>query len=119
MAYISFVAYTRGVTTFAALADPTRVRILDLLCRRERSVGELVREFAVTQSAISQHLRVLRDAGLVDSRAVAQQRVYRISPEPLRQLDGWLQTYRKFWATELDSLARHLDESDPEGADHG
>jgi len=97
------------MTVFAALADPTRVRILDLLNRRERSVGELVEQFELTQPAISQHLRVLKEAGLVASRADAQRRVYSINPGPLRQLDRWLQRYRKFWADELDSLERHLD----------
>ena len=97
------------MTVFAALADPTRVRILDLLARRERSVGELVNQFDLTQPAVSQHLRVLKEAGLVASRAEAQRRVYSINPTPLRQLDRWLQRYRKFWAEELDSLERHLD----------
>ena len=97
------------MTVFAALSDPTRVRILDLLARRERSVGELVGQFELTQPAVSQHLRVLKEAGLVVSRAEAQRRVYRINAAPLRQLDRWLERYRKFWATELDSLERHLD----------
>jgi DNA-binding transcriptional ArsR family regulator len=97
------------MTVFAALADPTRVRILDLLSRRERSVGELVDQFDLTQPAVSQHLRVLKEAGLVASRAEAQRRVYSINPAPLRQLDRWLQRYRKLWAEELDSLERHLD----------
>jgi DNA-binding transcriptional ArsR family regulator len=99
------------MTVFSALADPTRVRILDLLCERERSVGELVDEFQLTQPAVSQHLRVLREAGLVAATAAAQRRVYRITPQPLRELDGWLQRYRAFWATELDSLERHLDDN--------
>ena len=97
------------MTVFAALADPTRVRILDLLSRRERSVGELVDQFELTQPAVSQHLRVLKEAGLVASRAEAQRRVYSINPAPLRQLDRWLQRYRKFWAQELDALEQHLD----------
>jgi DNA-binding transcriptional ArsR family regulator len=97
------------MTIFAALADPTRVRILDLLRERERSVGELVQEFRLSQPAVSQHLRVLKEAGVVASRADAQRRLYRIQPKPLRDLDGWLQKYRKFWADELDSLERHLD----------
>jgi DNA-binding transcriptional ArsR family regulator len=94
---------------FTALADPTRARILDLLRERERSVGELVDEFDLTQPAVSQHLRVLREAGLVSSRAVAQRRLYRINGAPLRELDAWLQQYRKFWASELDALEQHLD----------
>lgn len=99
------------MTVFTALADPTRLAILDLLCRRERSVGELVDQFDLTQPAVSQHLRVLKEAGLVASRAEAQRRVYSINPAPLRKLDAWLQRYRKFWAVELDSLERHLDNS--------
>ena len=98
------------MTVFSALADPTRIRILDLLCEREQSVGELVERFQLTQPAVSQHLKVLREAGLVASKPVAQRRVYRIAAEPLHALDGWLQRYRKFWAGELDSLERHLDE---------
>jgi DNA-binding transcriptional ArsR family regulator len=97
------------MTVFAALADPTRVRILDLLSTRERSVGELVDRFELSQPAVSQHLRVLKEAGLVASRAEAQRRVYSINPAPLRQIDRWLQRYRKFWAAELESLERHLD----------
>jgi DNA-binding transcriptional ArsR family regulator len=93
----------------AALSDPTRVRILDLLCERERSVGELVNQFELSQSAVSQHLKVLREAGLVAARADAQRRVYRINPAPFRELDGWLARYRKFWSEELDALERHLD----------
>jgi DNA-binding transcriptional ArsR family regulator len=93
----------------AALAEPTRMRILDLLCERERSVGELVAEFEISQPAVSQHLKVLREAGLVASRTEAQRRVYRVEPGPLRQIDAWLEPYRKFWAQELDSLERHLD----------
>jgi DNA-binding transcriptional ArsR family regulator len=99
------------MTVFAALADPTRVRILDLLRRRERSVGELVEQFKLTQPAVSQHLRVLKEAGLVASRAEAQRRIYRINPAPLRELDTWLRPYRRFWARELDSLERHLEEN--------
>jgi DNA-binding transcriptional ArsR family regulator len=97
------------MTVFAALADPTRVRILDLLRRRERSVGELVDRFDLTQPAVSQHLRVLKEAGLVASRVQAQRRIYRINPAPLRELDAWLRPYRRFWARELDALERHLD----------
>lgn len=97
------------MTTLTALADSTRVRILDLLCERERSVGELVEKFDLTQPAVSQHLKVLRDANLVVARADAQRRVYRINPAPFRELDAWLARYRKFWNQELDALERHLD----------
>ena len=97
------------MTVFTALADPTRLRILDLLCKHDRSVGELVEQFDLTQPAVSQHLKVLKDAGLVASRAHAQQRIYSVNPKPLRELDSWLQKYRKFWAVKLDSLENHLD----------
>jgi DNA-binding transcriptional ArsR family regulator len=97
------------MTTMTALAEPTRVRILELLCERERSVNELVDEFDLSQPAISQHLKVLRDANLVVARAEAQRRVYRINPAPFRELDAWLARYRKFWNEELDALERHLD----------
>jgi DNA-binding transcriptional ArsR family regulator len=97
------------MTALTALAEPTRVRILDLLCERERSVGEIVDAFDLSQPAVSQHLKVLRDADLVVARVDAQRRVYRINPAPFRELDGWLARYRKFWNEELDSLERHLD----------
>jgi DNA-binding transcriptional ArsR family regulator len=78
---------------------------------RERSVGEIVEQFDISQPAVSQHLRVLKEAGLVASRALAQRRIYSINPAPLRELDAWLEPYRRFWAAELDALERHLDAS--------
>ena len=97
------------MTVLTALAEPTRARILDLLCERERSVSEIVDEFELSQPAVSQHLKVLREADLVIARVDAQRRVYRINPAPFRELDGWLARYRKFWNEELDSLEGHLD----------
>lgn len=97
------------MSVFAALSDPTRVRILDLLRDRERPVGELVEALALRQPTVSQHLRALKQAGLVESRAAAQQRIYRLRAEPLRELDRWLEPYRRFFAAELDALERHLD----------
>jgi DNA-binding transcriptional ArsR family regulator len=97
------------MTAFTVLGEPTRVRILDMLAACERSVGELVEAFDLTQPTVSQHLRVLKDAGLVVSRAEAQRRIYSINPQPLREIDVWLTKYRRFWACELDSLERHLD----------
>ena len=94
---------------FEIIAEPNRRRILDLLREQERPVGDLVRELAVTQPAVSKHLRVLRDAGLVEARTDAQRRVYRIRPEPLQALDEWLAPYRALWPDHLDDLARHLD----------
>jgi DNA-binding transcriptional ArsR family regulator len=93
------------------LAEPSRRRILDLLRDGERSVGELVGGMALAQPSVSKHLRVLRDAGLVDVRVDAQRRLYRIRSEPLAELDAWLEPYRKFWDGRLDLLARHLDGS--------
>jgi DNA-binding transcriptional ArsR family regulator len=98
-------------TTFEVLAEPTRRRILDLLRERERSVGELVAALALSQPGVSKHLRVLREAGLVESRVDAQRRLYGLRAEPLEEVDAWLAPYRKFWADRLDDLERHLDES--------
>jgi DNA-binding transcriptional ArsR family regulator len=91
------------------LAEPRRLQILDLLRDRERPVGELVARLGVSQPAVSKHLRVLRDAGLVEARADAQRRLYRIRPEPLAELDEWLASYRELWTTHLDRLENHLD----------
>jgi DNA-binding transcriptional ArsR family regulator len=95
--------------TFEVLAEPNRRRILDLLLVGERPVGELVTELAVSQPAVSKHLRVLRDAGLVEARTDAQRRIYRIRPEPLQGLDEWLEPYRRMWSRSLDALEAHLD----------
>ena len=94
---------------FEALAEPTRRRILDLLRGEEQPVGALVDALAMSQPAVSKHLRVLRDAGLVDVRSDAQRRLYRVRAEPLRELDEWLTPYRQMWAARLDDLERHLD----------
>jgi len=91
------------------LAEPRRLQILDLLRDKERPVGELVDRLGVSQPAVSKHLRVLRDAGLVEARADAQRRLYRIRPEPLAELDEWLASYRELWTTHLDRLEDHLD----------
>jgi DNA-binding transcriptional ArsR family regulator len=99
-------------STFEVIAEPTRRRILDLLVDGERPVGDLVAELDMSQPAVSRHLRVLRDAGLVRARTDAQRRVYRLDPMPLAALDDWLRPYRRLWAASLDSLARHLDEMD-------
>jgi len=96
-------------TAFAALAEPTRRQILDLLRDRERPVGDLVGRLAMSQPAVSKHLRVLRDAGLVDVRTDAQRRLYRVRLEPLREVDDWLAPYRAQWGEHLDRLEDHLD----------
>jgi DNA-binding transcriptional ArsR family regulator len=98
------------VTTFEILAEPTRRRILDLLRERERPVGELVENLALSQPGVSKHLRVLREAGLVEVRHDAQRRFYGLRAEPLVEVDEWLEPYRRFWAGRLDALERHLDE---------
>jgi DNA-binding transcriptional ArsR family regulator len=95
--------------TFEVLAEPSRRRILDLLRADERPVGELVRRLAMSQPAVSKHLRVLRDAGLVDVRTDAQRRLYRVRAEPLREVAQWLEPYRLLWESHLDDLERHLD----------
>jgi len=91
---------------FAALADPTRRRIVELLTEREYAAGELANRFALSQPAVSQHLRSLRDAGLVRVRRDAQRRIYALEPRGLAEIDAWLARYRRFWATHLDALER-------------
>lgn len=95
-------------TAFAVLAEPRRRELLDLLLEAERPVGDLVRVTAMSQPAVSKHLRVLRDAGLVDVRIDAQRRIYRVRTDPLRTMDEWLEPYRQMWASHLDALERHL-----------
>ena len=94
---------------FAVLAEPNRRRILDLLREGECAVSDLVAELGSSQPAVSKHLRVLREAGLVDVRVDAQRRLYRLRPEPLREIDEWLRPYRAAWQHRLDALERHLD----------
>jgi len=94
---------------FDVLAEPNRRRILDLLRTEARPVGELVRLLEVSQPAVSKHLRVLRDAGLVHVRTDAQRRIYSVRTEPLRALDEWLTPYREMWNAHLDDLEDHLD----------
>ena len=90
--------------TFTVLAEPTRRRILDLLREEERPVGDLVERLSLSQPGVSKHLRILREAGLVDVRADAQKRLYRLRPEPLEEIDAWLEPYRRLWAGRLDAL---------------
>jgi DNA-binding transcriptional ArsR family regulator len=94
---------------FEVIAEPSRRRILDLLRAEELAVGELVAAMAMSQPAVSKHLRVLREAGLVDVRTDAQRRLYRVRPQPLRAIDAWLAPYRDMWEGSLDDLERHLD----------
>ncbi|BCJ40433.1 transcriptional regulator [Actinoplanes ianthinogenes] len=90
------------------LAEPARRRIVDALLTREASVGDLVGALGMSQPAVSKHLRVLREAGVVSVRAQAQQRIYRLEGAPFRALDAWLRPYRKLWDRHLDALERHL-----------
>lgn len=94
---------------FEVIAEPTRRRILDLLAEGERPVGELVEHVALSQPAVSKHLRTLREAGLVDVRGEAQRRVYRVRPQPLHAVDDWLSPYRRMWQDRLDGLERHME----------
>ena len=96
-------------TTFEALGEDSRRRILDLLVEGERPVGDLVQLLSLSQPAVSKHLKALRDAGLVEARVDAQRRIYRVRPEPLREVDEWLTPYRRQWATHLNALERHLE----------
>jgi DNA-binding transcriptional ArsR family regulator len=100
--------------TWAALSDPHRRAMLELLRERPRPVGELVERLGLSQPGTSKHLRVLREAGLVRARAVAQRRVYELNGAPLRELDTWLDPYRRFWSERLDALERHLDHKSTE-----
>jgi DNA-binding transcriptional ArsR family regulator len=102
--------YARMTSTFDVLAEPTRRRILDLLREDERPVNDLVSTLKVSQPGVSKHLRVLREAGLVEVRVDAQRRLYRLRPEPLAEIDEWLAPYRRLWGNRLDALERHLDE---------
>ena len=96
-------------SAFAILAEPNRRALLSLLATSERSVGELQRQLRMSQPSISKHLRVLREAGFVESRIDAQRRVYRIRPEPFVELETWLAMFRRFWTAHVDALERHLD----------
>jgi DNA-binding transcriptional ArsR family regulator len=97
--------------SFAVLAEPTRRDILDLLRDGERPVGDLVERLRMSQPAVSKHLRVLRDAGLVDVRPEAQRRLYRLRLEPLVEIDEWLAPYRRMWTRSLDRLEQHLEDN--------
>ena len=99
-----------GLAALQVLAEPRRVAILDLLRDGERPVGELVDRLGLSQPAVSKHLRILKDAGLVEVRTDAQRRLYRIRPEPLAELDDWLASFRRLWTAHLDRLEEHLDQ---------
>lgn len=96
-------------SSFTIIAEPNRRAILGLLLESERSVGEIEEELRLTQPTVSKHLRVLREAGFVEARVDAQRRVYRIRPQPLKEIDAWLGPFRKYWSKHLDALEQHLD----------
>lgn len=97
--------------SFTVLAEPKRREILDLLRDGERPVGDLVDGLGLSQPAVSKHLRVLRDAGLVEVRPDAQRRLYRLRLEPLTEIDDWLAPYRRLWTRSLDKLEQHLEDN--------
>jgi len=99
-------------TAFVVIAEPNRRAILSLLASSERSVSEIERSLRIPQPSVSKHLRVLREAGFVEARIDAQRRLYRIKPEPLKEVDAWLAPFRRFWSAHLDALERHLDRMD-------
>jgi DNA-binding transcriptional ArsR family regulator len=96
-------------SVFEVIAEPNRRAILSLLVSSQQSVGEIERQLRMSQPTVSKHLRVLRDAGFVESVVDAQRRLYRLKPEPLRELDAWLAPFRRLWSAHVDALERHLD----------
>ena len=98
---------------FEIVAEPNRRAILSLLTFNEQSVGEIERQLHMSQPAVSKHLRVLRDAGFVESTVDAQRRLYRLKSGPFQELDAWLEQFRRFWSHHIDALERHLDRMGP------
>jgi DNA-binding transcriptional ArsR family regulator len=104
------MGYTQGVeSVFEIIAEPNRRAILSLLVSSQHSVGEIERQLRMPQPAVSKHLRVLREAGFVESTVDAQRRLYRLKPEPLQEVDAWLAPFRRFWSAHVDALERHLN----------
>ena len=99
-------------SVFEVIAEPNRRAILSLLVSSQQSVGEIEHQLRMPQPAVSKHLRVLREAGFVESTVDAQRRLYRLKPEPLREVDAWLAPFRRFWSAHVDALERHLDQMD-------
>jgi DNA-binding transcriptional ArsR family regulator len=100
-------------SVFEIIAEPNRRAILSLLVSSQQSVGEIERQLRMPQPTVSKHLRVLREAGFVESVVDAQRRLYRLKPEPLQEVDAWLAPFRRFWSAHLDALERHLDRINP------
>jgi DNA-binding transcriptional ArsR family regulator len=96
-------------SVFEIIAEPNRRAILSLLVSSQQSVGEIERQLRMTQPTVSKHLRVLREAGFVESTVDAQRRLYRLKPEPFEEFDAWLAQFRRFWSAHVDALERHLD----------
>ena len=96
-------------SVFEIIAEPNRRAILSLLVSEEQSVGDLERQLGISQPTVSKHLRVLREAGVVESTVDAQRRLYRLKPESLQEVDAWLEPFRRFWSDHIDALERHLD----------
>ena len=96
-------------SVFQIIAEPNRRAILSLLISSQQSVGEIERHLRMSQPTVSKHLRVLRDAGFVESTVDAQRRLYRLKPEPFQELDAWLDQFRRFWSDHVDALERYLD----------
>jgi DNA-binding transcriptional ArsR family regulator len=115
---ICSVEYIRKVqSVFEIIAEPNRRAILSLLVSSQQSVGEIERQLRMPQPTVSKHLRVLREAGFVESTVDAQRRLYRLKPEPFEELDAWLARFRRFWSAHLDALERHLDRMDRDRMD--
>ena len=110
MTGICSVEYIKQVeSVFEIIAEPSRRAILSLLVSSQQSVGDIERQLRMPQPAVSKHLRVLREAGFVESTVDAQRRLYRLKPEPLQEIDAWLAPFRRFWLAHVDALERHLD----------
>jgi DNA-binding transcriptional ArsR family regulator len=99
-------------SVFEVIAEPNRRAILNLLVSSQQTVGEIERRLCMPQPTVSKHLRVLREAGFVEARVDAQRRLYRLRPEPLQEVDAWLDPFRRFWSVHVDALERHLDRMD-------
>jgi len=107
------LGYIKGVeSVFEVIAEPNRRAILSLLVSAQQSVGEIERQLGMPQPAVSKHLRVLREAGFVESTVDAQRRLYRLKPESLQEVDAWLAPFRRLWSAHVDALERHLDHMD-------
>ena len=107
---ICYCEYIHGMeSVFEIIAEPNRRAILSLLVSSQQSVGEIERQLRMSQPTVSKHLRVLRDAGFVESTVDAQRRLYRLRPEPFQEVDEWLAQFRRFWSAHVDALERYLD----------